>query len=319
MKNLSILVITPIKHINGLVNKMKTIGNTVLLDDPTEKEVFKIISNFEIIFTNPNKSKVYIGKKLIDKSNKLKIIVTASTGLIHIDTDYARKKKIKVISLTKEHKILKTVTSTAEHALALTMVGLRNIYSGFNSVKNYQWNYENFIGRQVNKLTIGVVGYGRLGLMYANYFLALNARVIVFDPYVKIKNNKILQVKNINSLIEESDVISFHIHASKKNINFFDNKQFKNLKKNVLIINTSRGEIINEKNLLIHLKKNHKTRYYTDVLSDEYVNKKSNDLIKYSKVSDQILITPHIGGMTTEAQEIAYNHAVKLLIKFLKH
>ena len=107
-----------------------------------------------------------------------------------------------------------------------------------------------------------------------------------------------------------------HIHADKENNNFLNKKLFDLMKKDVLIINTSRGEIINENDLLNFLKKNKKSKYAADVIGNEIKKKWNSSLIKeLKKNNNQILITPHLGGMTEEAQFIAYNAVVDDLIK----
>ena len=99
-----ILSITPISHIKNVKKELKKIGKLKILNDPTKNDVLKIVSNFDAIFTNPNKSKVFLGKSIMDKAVNLKVISTASTGTNHIDLNYAKKKKIKVLSLKKEKK-----------------------------------------------------------------------------------------------------------------------------------------------------------------------------------------------------------------------
>ena len=162
-RSINILSITPIGHINNIKDELKKIGKLKVLNDPSSKEVEKMIYKFDAIFTNPNKSKVYLGEKIMDKAKKLKIICTASTGTNHINIKYAIRKKIKIISLKKEKKITNKISSTAEHALALTLASLRNVVNSSNSVLLGNWDYTNFIGRQINFMTVGVVGYGRLG------------------------------------------------------------------------------------------------------------------------------------------------------------
>ena len=164
--NPEILVITPIKHIPGVIEILNSVGNITFIDDPSLDDVIKIISNFDAIFTNPNKSKVFIGKELIDAGTKLSVICTASTGTNHIDKKYCKVKNIKVISLTEERKIINKISSTAEHAFALMLSSLRKIPQSFDSVKSFNWDYEPFIGRQLDHLTIGVIGYGRLGTYF---------------------------------------------------------------------------------------------------------------------------------------------------------
>ena len=313
-----VLVITPITHIKNAVDRLNNIFNVDYLPDPTKEQVMSIIQHYDAIFTNPNKSKIFIGKSLIEKAASLKTICTASTGTNHIDMQCAKKNQISILSLTNERKIINQISSTAEHAFALTIASIRNIVSANKDVIKGNWNYENFIGRQLNALTIGIVGYGRLGKMYSKYCLAFNSNVLVFDPYKKIKSGKITQVSSIEEIFGKSDIISFHVHVNDETKNMVNSTNLKLMREKVLLVNTSRGDIINEKDLIKFLEKNPKARVASDVVKDEIRNRENSELLRYSIKSKQVLITPHIGGMTIEAQEIAYNHAISLLINFFK-
>jgi D-3-phosphoglycerate dehydrogenase len=297
--------------------KLNSIGKTTYIDDPTIKDIFPIIHNYEAIFTNPNKSKIFIGKKLIDAAKNLKVISTASTGTNHIDVDYAEKKGITVLALTEERKVINKISSTAEHAFALTMSSLRHVLNGHNDVMGGEWNYEKFIGRQMDGLTVGVIGYGRLGKLYTNYCLSFGSQVVVYDPYKKNRKKNVEQVTNMKQLLRRADIISFHVHVTDETKNMVDKSWFNQMKSDVLLVNTSRGEIICELDLVDFLSKNNNAKIATDVLTDEIRNLNNSTLLKYAITSDQVTITPHIGGMTKEAQEIAYNHAVGLLSKLL--
>jgi len=318
-KNNTILVITPILHIEGLMESLKKSGKLIIFENPSKNDLRKILIKANVIFTNPNKSKIYIGKDLIDKAINLKVICTASTGTNHIDVNYARSKKIKIISLTKDYNTIKKISSTAEHALALTLSSLRNIPISYDSVLKGNWDYTKYIGRQINFLTIGVVGYGRLGKMYARYLNSMGSKVIFYDPFKKSISKNIKKISSLNELFMKSDVISFHLHVNTNTHHLLNKKNFKYLKKDVLIINTSRGEIINEKDLIMYLKKNKKAKYSCDVLENEIFGIGKNKLIKYAeKNKKQVTITPHIGGMTKEAQNIAYHSVSKKLTLSLK-
>jgi lactate dehydrogenase-like 2-hydroxyacid dehydrogenase len=308
-----ILVITPIKHIKDIENQLNKIGDLTCIDDPDANLLAEIIHKYDAIFTNPNKSKVYLGRDILKLALNLKVICTASTGTNHIDKNYAAERNIKILSLTEERSIINKISSTAELAFALTMSKLRNINQACESVLNNEWDYEKFIGRQMNCLTIGVIGFGRLGSMYANYCASFGSNVLVFDPFKRIDGMSYKQVTNISELLKESDVISLHIHATKANEQFIDKKCIGMMKSDVLLINTSRGDIVDEEALVESLKENPNASVATDVLADEIRNRQSSPLLQYAKISNQILITPHIGGMTREAQEIAYGHAVSLL------
>jgi len=312
-RKFNILVITPIKHIDGLYKKISSIGKITYLENPTRNEISKIIKNYEVIFTNPNKSKIFIDSEIIDKAILLKIICTASTGTNHIDVKYAHYKKINIISITNERKLINKISSTAELAFALTLSAIRNINSACMSVLNGKWDYEEFIGDQLNYLNVGVIGYGRLGSMYAKFCLAFGAKVFIYDPYKKVKTKKLIQIDSLEKICSISDIIAIHVHVNDETFNLISKKQFNLMKSTVVLVNTSRGDIINEKDAVYFLKKNNKAKIATDVLADEIRSRPKSPLLKYSKQSNQVLITPHIGGMTKQAQFLAYHRAADLL------
>lgn len=319
IKKYNLLIITPVNHIINLNEKFKNFKKVKILENPSYDQVFKIIKDYHVVFTNPNMSNVLIDKKLISKAEKLICVTTASTGTVHIDKVFLEKKRIKLISLTKEYKTIQKISSTAEHALALTLAHVRNILTSAQNVKKGEWNYTKYIGRQFTNLKVGILGYGRLGKKYSKYLLSLESKVSVYDPYKKVKNKKIFQEKSLINIFKSNDIVSLHVHVNKNTRNIISKKILKYAKNNLLIVNTSRGELVNEKDLINFLKKNKHAKYATDVLNDEIKNKRNNKLIKMSKTNDQVLITPHIGGMTIEAQEIAYGRVMDLTNKFLQN
>lgn len=315
MKKKRLLIITPINEIRGLKKLLSKYFSLTIVEDPDEKKFIKLIPDYYAVYTNPNKSKIYLGKKVLSLGKKLKIICTASTGTNHIDKVYARLNKIKIISLTKEYKTINKISSTAELAFAFTLMGVRNLPESNKSVQKDEWDYTNFIGRQMNFMNVGIIGYGRLGKIYSKFLNAFGSKIYVFDPYKKIKNSKKIIQTNLINLLKKSDIISLHVHHNDKTTNLLNKKNFKYLKKDVLLINTSRGEIVNEFDLVSFLKKNKSAKYYTDVISNEIRNRLNSPIYLFAKNnSKQVFITPHIGGMTKEAQELAYMRAANLLI-----
>lgn len=310
-----ILVITPIRHIAGVSTILESCGQVTYLDHPTLAEVIQVLPGHHALFTNPNKSNVFIGGELMDAGCDLQVICTASTGTNHIDKLLAAQRNLPILSLTEERSFINRISSTAEHAFALMMAALRHIPDSFVSVKAGEWDYTRFIGRQMDHLTIGVVGYGRLGGMFARYCLAFGAKVLVVDPYKQV-TDPALQQTDLDTLLATSDVISLHVHATNKTENMVNADWFQRMKATVLLINTARGDIIAENDLLAFLKANPQARIATDVLADEIRNKNNNPLINFAKQGNQVIITPHIGGMTQEGQEIAYGHAANLLCRF---
>ena len=317
MKKNKILVVTPTEHISGLNEKMKKKFDVCYLHNPTENEFLEKSKDINYIFTNPNMSKLYFSEKNLNHIVNLKCICTASTGTNHIDLVYLKKKNIKLISLRKKLKIISAISSTAELAFTLMMNSLRNIEIASKSVKLGKWDYLPFIGRQMNYLTVGVIGYGRLGKIFTKFLKPFTKNIFIYESGFQIKDSNKKYQSTLQKLLKNSDIISLHIHADKKNINFINSDKLKLVKKNVLIINTSRGEIVNERDIVNFLKVNKKSRYYTDVIKDEIKDKNKSLILKeFKKNNDQIFITPHVGGMTSDAQYLAYNGVLEDLIKF---
>lgn len=308
-----ILVITPVKHISGVASILEEVGGVTYLDDPSQEEVCEIVEDFDVIYTNPNKSKVYLGKAIFDVAKKLKVICTASTGTNHIDQPLATSLGIDVLSLTEEREVINRISSTAELAFSLTMTVLRNIIPSHAGALNGEWDYTKYIGRQMNCLTVGVVGYGRLGSLYANYCQAFGSRVLIYDPYKKVDDSRHEQVSSLEELATHSDIISIHVHVSDETFKLIGEAVLKLMKPDVLIVNSARGEIVDEEALVNFLSVNPMAKVATDVLADEVRNRLSSPLLRYAGESSQVVITQHIGGMTREAQEIAYGHAASRL------
>lgn len=317
LKKPDILVITPVCHIAGVCEILESIGQVTYMDDPSLSEVVACIHKYDAIFTNPNKSRVYIGKEVIDAAKNLKVICTASTGTNHIDKVYAADKGLPILALTEERHIIERISSTAELAFALTLASLRYVVCGHAAVLKGEWDYTKYIGRQMNYLTIGVIGYGRLGSMYANYCRAFGSRVLVFDPYKTVDKDDLEQVSDLKKLLALSDVIALHIHANAETQNMINAECLSKMRDNVLLVNTSRGDILNEGDLVDFLRRKPHARVATDVLADEVRNRLTSPLLSYAAESNQVIITPHIGGMTREAQEIAYRYAAQCLKNFL--
>lgn len=271
---------------------------------PTQDELANMISSYEGVVVG---LEVKFDKNVLEKASKLKFIATATTGLDHIDVSLAESKGIQILSLKGESDFLDTVTGTAELAFGILLSLLRFIPHSFDSVKNGQWNREMFRGRNLYGKTLGIVGLGRLGKMTARYGRAFGMNVLYCDPYVDAKNFPDYKKVDFDTLISESDFVSVHVHLSKETENMFNVSTFKKMKKTAHLINTSRGKIVDEDALLEALKDKVIAGYGADVLSDELSFKggtfSDNKLVDYMKNHNNVIVLPHIGGMTVESRE----------------
>jgi len=248
-------------------------------------------------------AKIKVDKKFLNKSKNLRLILSPSTGTDHLDMNEIKKRKIKCIHIAKERKLLDTFTATSELVFALLLFINRSLIQNYFSAISGNWIRDKFTARQLYGKTLGIIGLGRLGKITAKIANGFGMKVIGFDKNKKIKLNKVKNV-SLNTLLIKSDVISLHIHLNKKNENFINRKKISIMKDDVTLINTSRGKIINEKDLLYYLKLRKKFKAGLDVIDGEWLSKKDlkqHKLIKYANKNDNLIIVPHIGGATNES------------------
>ncbi len=283
---------------------------------PTYEELKKIINKYDGLIIG---LKYQLDATLLKETNRLKFIATATTGLDHIDLNFALKKGIRILSLKDENEFLNTITGTAELSLGLMISLVRKIPFAFQSVMQNQWKREQFIGNNLFGKTLGIIGYGRLGKMMANYGEALGMKIIFYDPY-KTSQNSFHKSVQFDVLIQNSDIISIHTHLTNETRYMINRKIFSKMKKGVFIINTSRGQIVNENDLIQFLKKKHIGGYAADVLDGEleFCENVEHPLIEYAKKNNNVIIVPHIGGMTIESRSNTDRFIAKKVIDFLK-
>ena len=294
---MNILCITPIKHLDGVYEYLETFGQVDYRPDMNDTDFsFIDMDKYNVIFCNPNKQNYKLDKDILENFNGT--ILTASTGLNHIDMKYCNDNNIKVLSLTKDYDLINDLPSTSELAFGLMCSMLRNIPSGFDDVKNGGWDYDKFMGHQLKGKTIGIIGYGRLGKMMTDYCYAFGMNTLPYDPYKFDADFELL--------LKISDVISLHVHANNETRHMINKKTLVKMKNNSYIVNTSRGEIVNEHDIVDALRSGKLKGYATDVIEDEYGNRENSPILNGIKEGLNIIVTPHVGGMTWEGQQKAY-------------
>ena len=309
----TIICTTPIDHLEGLKRNLKKKGKLIYKPNINKKDLKKILEKnkkINVIFCNPNRQGYILNKEILQNSS-VKLINTASTGLNHINQDDCKKLNIKILSLTKDFKLIKKLPSTSELSFGLMINLHRNIFQSFQSVKNKKWDYTPFIGQELSSLTIGIIGLGRLGNLMANYAKAFGMRVFYYDPFKETRKYK---KTNLKRLVQIADVISIHAHVNNQTKYMINKKILKFAKKKPVIINTSRGELVNEKDIIWGLKNKIISGYGADVIEKEFIDINKSPIIKNINKYN-IIITPHIGGMTYQGQLRAYNYAINKLRK----
>ena len=287
------------RYSNDSLKKLKMKFDVTFLETNSQNELIDFLNadNYFGIFT---KLGLEFNQEALDCQPYLKYLITPTTGLNHIDLNYANGKGVSVISLKGEDELLKSIKSTAEHTWAILLMLIRNLDGAFRDVKNGFWRREPFLASELDGKTIGIIGYGRLGKIIAKYADAFGMKVIAYDINSKVFLNEFISNSKINYLLSECDILTLHIPSNKENYNFIDSEKLNKLKKNVVIINTSRGEVIDEVAFLKFLLDNKMASAATDVLHGDSTwaefSPKDNELIKYANRNKNLIITPHMGG-----------------------
>lgn len=288
-------------------------GEVVLLDVKDKIELIDAIKDAEVIFI---RLRFLLAKEIIDACPKLKIILTATTGLDHIDLAYFEGKGGKVISLKGEYDFLNSIPSTAEYTWGLLLSLMRNIPQAFHDVKAGFWRRDLFKGNNLKGKKIGVLGLGRVGMQVAKYSEAFDMEVGFYDVAHKLTSYKAFE--NPFELFSWADIISIHIPLNEENVHFVDKELLNHLKLDSILINTSRGTLVDEEYLcdLIEFKKI--KGYATDVLENELkIDVSKTKLVRLSKEGFNCIITPHIAGATYESMAMTEEFIVKKFMKMI--
>ena len=306
---MKILCITPVRHLDGVYEKLQSYGEVIYKPevDRNELKILLDTTGADYLFTNPNKQNFILDKEVL-QFGFLKVINTCSTGLNHIDTNYCKENKIDVWSLKEDYELINDLPSTSELAFGLMMSLLRNIPKSFHSVKDGNWDYEPYVGHQIKGKTIGVIGYGRLGKIMCKLFDGWGVKLLATDPYERIITARGVP---LDELLEKSDVVFLHTHVTDDTRGMVDEEFLSYMKEGSYLINTARGELVDEKAIIESIECGHLKGYGTDVIKDEFGNIQNSKLVEFSmNPNNNVVITPHIGGMTIEGQTKAYHWAI---------
>jgi D-3-phosphoglycerate dehydrogenase len=256
-------------------------------------------------------------RDVIEAGTRLRAIVTPSTGLDHIDLEAARERGIAVLSLTKETAFLDSVTATAEMAWCLLLAVVRRLPWAFDAARQGHWARDAFRGRQLSGLTFGIVGYGRLGRIIAEYAKAFRMRVLACDVR-PVEPAPGVELAGFERVLAESDVVSLHVHLTPENRRLINARTLAMMKRGAVLLNTSRGGIIDESALLAALEAGQLAGAGLDVIDGEWSDDlRRHPLIDYANRHENLVISPHIGGVTVESQASTLAFMARKLKDFL--
>jgi D-3-phosphoglycerate dehydrogenase len=308
-----ILNIEPLEYSDQARSILREIG-TVDEYSHSRESLLQNIQDYDVLIVRLGLS---IDRDILQAAINLKVIVTATTGLDHIDLEFAKSKNIEVLSLRGETEFLRTIPATAEHTWALLLSLIRKVVLAFEDVKNFNWDRDKFRGNDLYQKNLGILGLGRIGEMVGRYGLAFGMRVSAYDPYRADWMSGVKRELSLLNLLENSDVLSIHVPLNAENIHLIGHDELLLLPESAVVLNTSRGEIIDEEALLHALENGKIAGASLDVISEEWGSKQNHRLIKYARRNSNLIITPHVGGATVESMAMTEIFMARKLKEYL--
>lgn len=271
------------------------------------EQLCEIIEEFDAVVV---RSATKITHAVIEKGKNLKIIGRAGVGLDNIDIEAATHAGIIVMNAPEGNTL-----SVAEHTIGMLLALVRNIPAANQSLKNGIWEKKKFMGTEVYSKTLGVIGLGRIGRRVAEIARSLGMKVIGYDPYVEktTLEEAGITIMNLPGLLKNADFITLHIPLNDSTYHLIGEKEFEMMKEGVCIVNCSRGGILDEEALAEYIRKGKVKGAALDVFEKEPPDPE-NPLLKL----EQVVVTPHLGASTKEAQvNVAQQLASQIVQAFI--
>lgn len=273
----------------------------------TPDQIKEKIGNYEIVIV---RSRTKITKEMVEKANMCKIIARVGVGLDNIDVDAAKSKGIRVINAVEG-----AMNAVAELVLGLMLSLAREIPRADREIRNGNWLKKELMGSELSGKYLGIVGLGNIGKKLARHAKSLNMNIIGYDviPIPDDFSREVGLVKtDLDTLLSSADYISFHVPFTPETHHLVNIQRLGKMKKTAYVINTSRGEIIDEEALYNALKDGRLAGAALDVFEKEPAT--GNRLATLPNV----ICTPHIGAQTREAQALAANVIAEKIIMILR-
>jgi D-3-phosphoglycerate dehydrogenase len=290
---------------------MNSVQKKILICDRFSTEAYTYLKkspNFEVVLIKSEdhlneeiasanalviRSKNKITAALLDAAKKLDVIVTCTSGYDHIDLVETKKRNITVMYTPEANQV-----AAAELTWGLVLACTRNIVSGHQSIKSGKWTRDPFVGFELSGKTYGVIGLGRIGSRVSKMANAFGMTVLAFDPY---QDDDVFEAAgarraSYEELLKQSEIISFHVPATKETKNMFNRTHYDFVHPDTIVINTSRGSVIQEDDLADALSQKKIRAAGLDVFEREPLPSVSK-LMKCTNV----VMTPHLGAFTEEA------------------
>ena len=266
------------------------------------EELLKIISEYEVLII---RSRTKVNSELLDTAKKLKFIGRAGSGMENIDQAYAAQKGIQCFNSPEGNK-----DAVAEHVIGMMLTLLHNIAKSDRALRKKNWQRKANTGTELKGKTIGIIGYGNTGSALGEKLQAFGARLLVYDKYKMNFANNFIEEVSLKRLQNEADVVSLHVPLTSETQYWVGANFINSFKKKIILINASRGKVVQIQALLQALDTGNIRAAGLDVFENEKMETfDSNDWAWYENLIERenVILSPHIAGWSAESEyKIAY-------------
>ena len=267
------------------------------------------INSFDVLIV---RNKTQVNKEILENASSLKFIGRLGVGLDNIDTEYCKKNNIYVQPATGMN-----ADSVAEFVICSSLSLLKNFPLMHQETLSGNWPRTSIVSRELKGKTLGLLGFGLIAKKVSRFAKIFNLDIIAYDPFVDLSVGNEFKAKLVskNELFESSDIISIHLPLSNSTKNLLNYNCFKHMLRKPVIINSSRGSIINEKDLLRAYDEKLISGFALDVYEVEPVQ---NDFLNSIKKNTNCILTPHIAGVTKESNIRVSEFIANSVLEFFK-
>ncbi len=309
--------------VNGNAARPKILVGDMIVDDALEmlrrdadvdikigigqEELENVIENYDALIV---RSVPLVTEEVLSRGKRLKVVGRAGNGVDNINVDAATRHGVVVVNTPDSNSI-----SACEQTIALMLAASRSLPLANATLKDGGWGRNRFMGNELFGKTVGIVGLGRIGAMIATRLRAFGMRVIAYDPYIALERFKRFgaeRMENLDDLVRQADFITVHTPKTEETVGMIGERQFQIAKKGVRVVNCARGGLIDEQALAEALRQGIVASASLDVFSKEPCT--SNPLLEF----DNVVVTPHIGATTHEAQHRVGTDVASFVLTILR-